>query len=255
MSEDETPERIIDLRRTVEERRVDPFEIDVINLFDRLRPYFEETDDPRALVKDAEAVFSLSQLVESQSEWIQNRVGNWYVDPILALYSIEKKDTEELASMILESLHPIASKEQLTMPRLQEAVDYWDELVPLAERGPSLPEPQERADQAEMDLLEEAGFLSREDFRSKLEELERSLTEMSAQGEVEYQELVASETFEEAAEKAFLVSFLCSTGRATMEIDPLEEKTFVRPDGSDERPGESVAVSLRREDFEFPDDE
>ena len=55
--------RIIDLARSVRERKVDPFEVEVWKLFDRLHELLPKIRDPRELYLDILAVLGLSDVV------------------------------------------------------------------------------------------------------------------------------------------------------------------------------------------------
>ncbi len=44
-----------------------------------------------------------------------------------------------------------------------------------------------------------------------------------------YWDFIGAETYEATVQRAFLTSFLITYGYATLEIHPLEEKTFIIP--------------------------
>ena len=90
----------------------------------------------------------------------------------------------------------------------------------------------------------EAGMVTREElvrqrilrdkaFSEELEnfwtDLKSKVMEKGSDGKIHYWDFIGAGTYEETVQRAFLTSFLVTYGYATLEIHPLEEETFVKP--------------------------
>ncbi|MEM2975158.1 MAG: hypothetical protein QW821_01895 [Candidatus Bathyarchaeia archaeon] len=223
-------QRIIDLCQSVEERRLDPFLVDVKDIIAIIREYFPEWERPEELCLDAEAIHNLASVIKLQSEWVKHRSTSLYTDPFLLEEKIRKLGKERLATIFLKSWHPIIQLEQISPHSLTEAIAYWQSLPPLNERW-----------QKTSYLMREAGTVSREEMkRQKVlaekafsEELEALWNELkqrvSGEGKIKYWDFVGADTYEETVNRAYLTSFLITYGYATLEVHPLEEEVYVKP--------------------------
>ena len=62
---------------------------------------------------------------------------------------------------------------------------------------------------------------------------------------ITYWGFVGAETYEETVDRAFLTSFLVTYGYATLEIHPLEEEIFIKPNEEQEvKIGKKQLVSM-----------
>jgi len=227
---EETMLRIIDLARSVRERKVDPFEVEVWKLFDRLHELLPKIRDPRELYLDILAVLGLSDVVYHQGEWIKHRSSLLYFDPLLVIWKLRSLSTEELARVMLESWHPIVGLECITPQGIREAMNYWATLPSLAERGEGLEVEEIETGKVAKEELEKLLLMERRDFTRTLDSMHEELKAAAGEtGEVKYWDFIRADTFEETVKRAWLVSFLVSYGYSTLEIDPLEEKITLKP--------------------------
>jgi len=223
-------QRIIDLCKSVEERRLDPFLVDVKDIIAIIREYFPEWEQPEELCLDAEAIHNLASVIKLQSEWVKHRSTSLYTDPFLLEEKIRKLRKEQLATIFLKSWHPIVQLEQISPHSLVEAISYWQSLLPLNERW-----------QKTSYLMRESGTVSREEmkrqkvlaekaFSEELESLWNELKQRAGEkGKIRYWDFVGADSYEKTISRAYLTSFLVTYGYATLEVHPLEEEVFVKP--------------------------
>lgn len=252
--EGEVLERVVDLARIVRERSLDPFDVNVIDLFDRIRPLMRKAKDLKALRMDLLAVLGLSDIVAMQEEWIEHRSSLLYIDPVLTLVRIDSLDPVALAEILVHSMHPVTEKEQLTGPRLREATEYWL----------SLPDRDQRISELGADYAE-TGALTREDldrmglmkgraFEEWISLVWGELLERAGEDGMSYWDFIRAEAYEDTVLRAYVVSHLCSLGYATIRASPLEEEVFLKPFPEKlpmkDLETESVSIALTREGLE-----
>ncbi len=78
---------IIDLCRSIEDRSLDPFLVDVEDVIEIIREYFPEWKSMDEFNLDAEAVNRLASVIKLQSDWVRHRSTSLYTDPFI----LEKK--------------------------------------------------------------------------------------------------------------------------------------------------------------------
>jgi hypothetical protein len=223
-------QRVIELCKSVEERGVDPFALDVDDIIATLQKYFPEWESAEELALDAEAVQCLASVIKNQGDWVKHRSTSLYTDPFLLEEKIQRLDKEELAELFMEVWNPIIELEQISIPSLAEALKYWQSLLPISERW-----------QKNGSLMVEAGATTREELvrlrilaeKTFLEELEAFWKELRQKvGEAEkilYWDFVGADTYSETIDRAYMTSFLVTYGYATLELIPLEEEVFIKP--------------------------
>jgi len=222
--------RIIDLAKTVRDRGVDPFEVEVRELFDRLHELLPKIRDPQELYLDILAVLGLSDIVYQQGEWIKHKSSLLYFDPLLVLWKLRSLSTNELAHVMAESWHPIVGLECIAPHGIKESMDYWNTLPSLEERRAGFDVEEIQAGEMARKELERLGLMERKDFTQTLERTWEELKKAAGgSGKVQYWDFVDASSFEETVIRAWLVSFLVSYGYATLELKPLEEEIILKP--------------------------
>ena len=223
-------QRIIDLCKSVEERGLDPFIVDVNDIIAVVREYFPEWELPEEFCLDAEAIHRIASVIKLQSEWVRHRSTSLYTDPFLLEEKIRRLSKEGLAKLFLKAWHPIVELEQISPNSLNEAIKYWQSLLPLSERwlktaslkmetGAATPE-----ELIKQRILAETAFS--EELEAFWEELKRKV---GKEGKIRYWDFVGAETYPETIRRAYLVAFLVTYGYATLEVHPLEEEVFIKP--------------------------
>lgn len=224
---------IIEMCKSVEERSLDPFQIDADEILDIIRKYFPEWKLPEDLCLDAETIHRLASIINLQSEWVKHRSTSLYTDPFLLEDKLMKIGKRDIVNIFLKTWHPIVELEQMTLHSLAKAIEYWENLLPLNERWGDFPPEQNGASQATREELIRQGILGDKIFSRELEKfwqrLKKEVEEKGKEGKIRYWNFIGAETYEETVQKAFMASFLITYGYATLEIHPLEEEIFIKP--------------------------
>ncbi len=226
-------QRIIDTCRSVEERSLDPFLIDVDSNIGTVKEYFPEWKVPEDLCLDAETLHKIASVVKLQSEWVKHRSTSLYTDPFLLEEKLKRMDKFEIARTFLKAWHPLIEWEQLSLHSLSEAMRYWNSLVPLDERWKEIPPTEVEAGSTTREELVRQRILRDQAFSEELEdfwhELQTAVAGRGENGKIRYWDFIGAESYSETVDRAFMTSFLVTYGYATLEIHPLEEETFLVP--------------------------
>jgi len=226
-------QRIIDMCRSVEDRSLDPFLIDVDQIISTLKEHFPDWEISEDLVLDAETIHHLASVIKLQSEWVKHRSTSLYTDPFLLEEKLTRIGKEEMVETFLRAWHPVVEFEQISLHSLAEAIRYWESLLPLKERWKGFPPAELEASLATREELIKERILRDKAFSEELEnfwqELKNQVEEKGEEGKILYWDFVGAETYEETVQRAFMTSFLVTYGYATLEVHPLEEEIFVKP--------------------------
>ena len=226
-------QRIIEMCKSVEERSLDPFLIDVDEAVKTIKKFFPEWEIPEDLCLDAETVYHLASVIKLQSEWVKHRSTSLYTDPFLLTEKLVHIEKEEMVETFLKAWHPIVEMEQISLHSLAEALRYWENLLPLSERWQEFQPSEIRTSPATREELIRQRILREKAFSEELEsfwqELKNKVKEKGVEGKIRYWDFVGAETYEETVHRAFLTSFLVTYGYASLEIQSLEEEIFIKP--------------------------
>jgi hypothetical protein len=226
-------QRIIEMCKSVEERSLDPFLIDVNDIIATIKEYFPEWEIPEDLCLDAETIHHIASVIKLQSEWVKHRSTSLYTDPFLLEEKIRRLEKEEIIKSFLYAWHPIVELEQISLHSLEEAIRYWESLLPLKERWKEFSHLEVETSKATREELIEQKILLDKAFSEELEnfwrELKDKTTDRGENGKIKYWDFITAETYEETIHRAFMTSFLITYGYATLEIHPLEEEIFIKP--------------------------
>ncbi|MGQ9514314.1 MAG: hypothetical protein ACUVTL_04610 [Thermoproteota archaeon] len=229
MQKDEAAEsidRIIQLCIDAESGRADPFSIDVKSNLEKLRILLSLWKTVSQLSKDVEAVYRIALLIRLQEEVVKHRSSLLYADPLLVEIKILASDPKDLARAFLRAWRPIVSMQQVNLEQLRLAYGYWSNLRRLRldqYDTSSMPS------QLDVEKLKEMGFISEEIPSQVLEELHRDLVKKCENGRINYWDFVSNGDFTSTVKKAVLVSFLVTLGYAELEIEPLENRIWLKP--------------------------
>ena len=226
-------QRIIDTCKSVEERSLDPFLIDVKENIKTVKDHFPEWEIPEDLCLDAETIHQLASVVKLQSEWVKYRSTSLYTDPFLLEEKLRRLEKHDIVRTFIKAWHPVIEWEQISIHSLAEAMRYWAGLTPLNERWKEEAPEETISGTATREELVKQGILRDRAFSEELEdfwkELKNRVAEMGRNGKIRYWDFVGAETYEETVNRAFMTSFVVTYGYATLEIHPLEEEMFVLP--------------------------
>jgi hypothetical protein len=223
-------QRIIDMCKSVEERGLDPFAVDVEDLIDVVRDLFQEWESIDEYSLDSEAVNRLASVIKLQSDWIKHRSTSLYTDPFLIEEKLRKLSRETLARLFLNTWHPIIEMEQISPYSLIEAIKYWQALLPLDERWTKTGALKTELGSTTRNALIAQRTLTEQAFAEELETFWQELKQKAGNKEkILYWDFVGADTYEETSKRAYMTSFLVTYGYATLEIHRLEEETFIIP--------------------------
>lgn len=223
-------QRIIDLCKSVEEKDLDPFLVEVDDILAVVQKYFPDWELPDELCLDAEAIHQLASVIKLQSDWVKHRSTSLYTDPFLLEEKIRRLSRESFSALFLECWRPIIELEQISPHSLAEAIKYWQELLPIKDRWLDLSSLEiETGATTREELIEQRIMTDRafsEDLEAFWEELKRKVGE---KGKILYWDFVGADDYSDTIRRAFMTSFLVTYGYATLEVHRLEEEIFVRP--------------------------
>lgn len=226
-------QRIIDTCKSVEDRSLDPFLVDIKGNINTVKEYFPEWKIPEDLCLDAETVHQLASVTRLQSEWVKHRSTSLYTDPFLLEDKIRRMEKVDIVKTFIKVWRPTIELEQISLRSLTEALEYWDSLLPMKERWKESDLGENETGTATREELINERILRDIAFSEELEtfwqELKKSTAEKGENGKIHYWNFVGAETYNETVQRAFMASFLITYGYATLEIHPLEEKIFIVP--------------------------
>jgi hypothetical protein len=226
-------QRIIETCKSIEERSLDPFLIDVDEIIATIKEYFPNWEIPEDLCLDAETIHRLASVIKLQSEWVKHRSTSLYTDPFLLGEKLERIGKEEMVEIFTQAWRPIIALEQISIHSLAEALRYWESLLPLKERWKEFAPVEVEAGSATREELIKQRILRDKAFSEELEafwhELKNQVKEKGENGKIRYWDFIGAETYEETVNRAFMTSFLITYGYATLEMHPLEEENFIKP--------------------------
>jgi hypothetical protein len=226
-------QRIIETCRSVEERSLDPFLIDINGTINTVKECFPEWIIPEDLCLDAETLHHLASVIKLQSEWVKHRSTSLYTDPFLLEEKLARLPKNRIVEIFMKAWHPIIEFEQISLHSLKGAIEYWKNLLSMDERWKENSPAEVGIGLATREELIEQKILRDKAFSEELEGLWKELTNIVQQngknGRIPYWSFVGAETYDETVQRAFMTSFLITYGYATLEIYPLEEETFIKP--------------------------
>jgi hypothetical protein len=223
-------QRVIELCKSVDDRGVDPFAVDVDSIISTLQEYFHEWESPEELALDAEAIQYLASVIQNQGDWVKHRSTSLYTDPFLLEEKIKSLNKEELAALFMKVWSPIIEQEQLSIHSLAEAMKYWNSLAPIDNRWQNFGPMQVEAGATTREELIGLKIIAEKTFLEELETFWKELQQkVGKDGKILYLDFVGSDTYQETLNRAYMTSFLVTYGYATLELVPLEEEVFIKP--------------------------
>lgn len=211
---------IIEACKAVEERRFNPFFIDIKDAIQTLRNYYPLWRSLEDYSMDAEALKSLSKVLSLQNSLLLYRSSRLYADPEIVSSRIKRLTTAKLAEIFLKSFHPTIEMEQLTSQIVYEALSYWSQMTPYTLRSRRISLGGE-AKTLSMTDLEAMGIAEQRSFQERLKDLYSELKRMCPKGPVKYSRFIRlnADRESEMVERAYLTSFLLTSGKASLMRD------------------------------------
>ncbi len=212
-------EEIVQTCNSIENRQFSPFLLDVSEALRVLRLHVGDLNRLEDHLLDMRALTGIARVVGLQSSQLRFQSTSLFLDPEMAKQKLENLSRQQLAEFFLLSWHPVTELEQLVMPAVKEASEYWQKMLSFFERrsrfdlGPfTSPEAFGLGD------LSSSGMMEDQTFTQRLHGFWNELKSRAKNGEkIEYWSFVRSQDFRETVSRAQLVSFLVSYGYASME--------------------------------------
>jgi hypothetical protein len=240
--------RIIETCKSVEERSLDPFLIDVNENISSVKEYFPEWTIAEDLCLDAETIHHLASVIKLQGEWVKHRSTSLYTDPFLLEEKLKSLPKDEIIETFVQAWHPIIELEQISVHSLAEATAYWINLLPVNKRWQEKPPAEVQIGSASREELLNEKILQDKAFSEELDSFWHELkicVQERDDVKIPYWGFIGRGTYEETVQRAFMTSFLVTYGYATLEIHPLEEEIFIRPHEEPEtKIGKNQLVSI-----------
>lgn len=226
--------------RAVEERRLNPFLVNVAEALETADRYFSAWERIDDLTLDARVLNALSRVVKAQEARLEYQARLFHADPDAVAEKVAAMAPERLARVLLQAWHPIVAQEQLTPDFLEEAMAYWQALAPLAERRRERPRRAPPEPEAlSLDDLLARGVLAREGFGSFVAEL---WEELRKRGPTDYWAFIAAPRHGERVRRAYATSYLVTYGYAGLARR--DGGLVLAPRSAREPPGENVSLPL-----------
>lgn len=212
-------EEIIETCTAIENRRFNPFLLDVSEALAIIRRHSKHLRSLQDHLLDMRAITSLARVVGLQSANLRFQSSSLYVDPGMIKQKLDSLSREQLAEFFLLSWHPIVELEQLTLGSTKEAKEYWDKMLSFFERrkrlqlGPfAMPGATDLEELARQRVVEEKAYTRR------MQDLWNELLEAAGgRKRVDYWDFIQAKDFAQTIVRAQLVSFLVSYGYATLQ--------------------------------------
>lgn len=232
---------IVETCDAIADRKFNPFFMDVNLGVETLRKYFPLWKGFEDHCLDAHTINRLSEVVRLQNTQLKFQSSALYAEPEFIERKIERMSEKRLAEIFLQSWHPIAELEQLTNEAVTNSLNYWNTLLPIAERWKRRDYQQGRnPGEAGSETLNRLGIHG-EEFSTHLTALWENLrTQYEAQHHpVDYWQFIQTEAYGSTVQKAYLTSFLITYGYAKLHseanqltLTPLEKPVERAPAGS-----------------------
>jgi hypothetical protein len=212
-------EELIDTCISIENRRFNPFLLDISEALAIIRRHAKRLQTLDDHLLDMRALTSVARVVGLQSAHLRFQSSSLFVDPAMVRQKLDSFSREQLAEFLLLSWHPVVELEQLTEASTKEAKDYWEKMLSFFDRRKRLQlGPFATPDAANLGELARMRVVEEKDYTRKMQELWKELKERAGEDRrVDYWTFVQGTDFAQTIGRAQLVSFLVSYGYADLQ--------------------------------------
>jgi len=231
-------------------RKFNPFFLDVKLGVETLREFFPLWETFQDHCMDAHTLNRLSEVVRLQNTQLKFQSSALYADPEFIARKLERMSEKRLVEVLLQSWHPLAELEQLTEETVTDALNYWDTLLPIAERWkkrqfaegkpPSL---------TNAEALTGLGIQG-EEFNKQILQIYSELQSACENSKsTNYWDFVRKLNYQETVRRAYFVSFLITYGYAKLQTAADNKLSLVpveQPTGKASPNSVSFPISIPR---------
>jgi hypothetical protein len=217
----------------IAERKFNPFFLDVKLGVETLRQFFPLWETFQDHCMDAHTLNRLSEVVRLQNTQLKFQSSALYADPEFIFRKIEHMSEKRLAEVLLQSWHPLAELEQLTEETVTDALNYWDTLLPIAERWKNRQFVEGKPPSStNKETLTGLGIQG-EEFNKQITQLYDELRNACKTSKfTNYWTFVRRSSYQETVQRAYFTSFLITYGYAKLQAEdgslsliPIEQPT------------------------------
>jgi len=211
-------QEIVETCDAISDRKFNPFFLDVNLGVETLRKYFPIWERFEDHCRDAHTINRLSEVVRLQNTQLKFQSSALYAEPEFIARKIERMSEKRLAEIFLQSWHPLAELEQLTNEAIANSLDYWNTLLPIAERWKRRDYQQGRGPgKAGSDTLTGLGIHG-EEFGKHLVGLWDELRKLyeAEHHPIDYWQFIQTQSYGDTVQRAYFVSFLVTYGYAKL---------------------------------------
>ncbi len=211
---------LVDTCDAIADRKFNPFFLDVKLGVETLRQFFPLWETFQDHCIDAHTLNRLSEVVRLQNTQLKFQSSALYADPEFIARKVERMSEKRLAEVLLHSWHPLAELEQLTEETVTDALNYWDALLPIAERWKKRQfiegKPPSSTDAETLTGLGIQG----EEFNKQIAQIYEELrTSCETSKFTNYWAFVRRSNYQETVRRAYFVSFLVTYGFAKLQTN------------------------------------
>lgn len=244
-------EEIIDTCTAIEERRFNPFLLDVkyaVNILQKCLQHWKSFDE---FCLDAKALNRLAAVLQLQHSQLIYQSSSLYADPEFLEGRFGSVSPQRLAETFLKSWHPVLEIEQLTEGTIEEAMQYWRAMPPMSERWrPFQPGEFKRASELTRAESRKLDIIAETTFKANLESLWNEMkSRAEGLGWITYNEFVYSPDFTETVNRAYYVSFLLTYGYARLQTRDQELILLPNEEQTREENLVSLPISIDKEEW------
>jgi len=204
----------------ISERKFNPFFLDVKLGVETLRQFFPLWETFGDHCMDAHTLNRLSEVVRLQNTQLKFQSSALYADPEFIIRKVEHMSEKRLVEVLLQSWHPLAELEQLTEQTVTDALNYWDTLLPIAERWKKRGFIEGKPPSAtNADTLTGLGIHG-EEFNKQIAKLLDELRDACKTSKfADYWNFIRGSNYQATVRRAYFVSFLITYGFAKLHTE------------------------------------
>jgi hypothetical protein len=237
--QNEIYERIIDLSIKVVQGKLDPLDVDIGRYLKLLKEKELDISNVSELYMDIYALNGLVLILEAQYKRLKSGGLGLYIEPLLVKLKAKQLSLESISRIFIKCWHPSISIQISTTESIIEAINYYNQLKPINER-------RFKIDAAPIvSATSIPSLILPSELEDMMEKLLKELWKESGGDWIEYYTFISKGG--DKVERAYILSFIITSGWAELKLRRFEDKILIRPIKSVAQPDDvySVATELK----------